>query len=82
MVPNRYLRQEMAQLIVTAFQDGAAAITGTELAHALLQRGIRVEHATALTTLEALELRNCVQLLRSADEDVVTAIYPAIKQFL
>jgi hypothetical protein len=35
-----------------------------------------------MTLLEALELRNCVQLARSEAENVVLGIYPAIQQFL
>jgi hypothetical protein len=48
----------------------------------LHRQGISVDHAGVMTMLEALELRSCVQLARSAEEDVVLGIYPAIRQFL
>jgi ribosomal protein L12E/L44/L45/RPP1/RPP2 len=76
------LRQALAQQVVAAFHAGAAAISATELTSVLRGQGMSVDHATVMTLLEALELRNCVQLARSAEEDVVLAIYPAIRQFL
>ena len=53
MLPNNHLRQALAQLIGGASADGAAAITGRELVPALRPRGRRVEHARALTRLDA-----------------------------
>jgi hypothetical protein len=82
MRPNTHLRQALAQLIGGALADGAAAITGREQVPALRPRGRRVEHARALSTLDALELGNGVQLMRRADEEVAPVIYPAIQEFL
>jgi ribosomal protein L12E/L44/L45/RPP1/RPP2 len=76
------LRQALAQQVVAAFHAGAAAISATELTTVLRQQAISVDHASVMTLLEALELRNCVQLARSEEENVVLAIYPAIRQFL
>ena len=76
------LRQALAQQVVAAFHTGAAAISATELTTLLRRQGISVDHAAVMTMLEALELRNCVQLARSEEEDVVLGIYPAIRQFL
>jgi ribosomal protein L12E/L44/L45/RPP1/RPP2 len=76
------LRPALAQQVVAAFHAGAAAISATELTTLLRQQGISVDHAAVMTMLEALELRNCVQLARSEEEDVVLGIYPAIRQFL
>ena len=76
------LRQALAQQVVAAFHAGAAAISATELTTVLRQQGISVDHATVMTLLEALELRNCVQLARSDAEDVVLGIYPTIRQSL
>jgi hypothetical protein len=53
MLPNTHLRQALAQLIGGAFADGAAAITGRELVPALCPRGRPVEHARAVTRLDA-----------------------------
>ena len=74
------LRQALAQQ-VAAFQAGAAAISATELMTLLRRQGISVDHAGVMTMLEALELGSCVQLARSAEEDVVLGIYPAILSF-
>lgn len=76
------LRQALAQQVVAAFHAGAAAISAAELTTLLRRQGISVDHAAVMTMLEALELRNCVQLARSEEEDVVLGIYPAIRQFL
>ena len=82
MEPTVNLRQALAQQVVAAFPGGAASISATELTTLLRRQGISVDHASVMTLLEALELRNCVQLARSEEEDVVLAIYPAIRQFL
>ncbi|HET7078432.1 MAG TPA: hypothetical protein VFM49_13430 [Chloroflexia bacterium] len=76
------LRQEVAYVLVAAFQQGRPALSEMDLAEALEQRGLVVEYRTVTAILEGLETRGCVRLSRAGDDVVVAEIYPAIAHFL